>query len=178
MPTTPINGFPYPALSDNPNGPLAVGNLAADVDAKMPRGALRSLLLSGNTGVSGGYVAVGSTSTIVLPAGRLINARVAAQFYFVGAAGQQLRVSVERWSAGVLQRAFGGRIYDITTSPQLIAVVLDDDDQPGAGSYQYKVAAGITGTATNNYVDTTSVPTGRDRTARLLITDLGPVPSA
>lgn len=33
MPTTPKLGLRYPALSDSPNGPVAIGNLASDVDA-------------------------------------------------------------------------------------------------------------------------------------------------
>lgn len=36
MPTTPIGGLRYPALSDNPNGPLAVQNLAEDVADQLP----------------------------------------------------------------------------------------------------------------------------------------------
>lgn len=35
MPTTAKSALPYPALTDSPNGPLQVGNLAAGLDAKV-----------------------------------------------------------------------------------------------------------------------------------------------
>lgn len=179
MPTTSINGFPYPALSDNPNGPLAISNLAASIDTKMPRGMLcKPVALSGNTGVNGGWLAVGTSPTITTPAGRSIELKAVAQMYFVGAIGQRIYMAIERWSAGVLQGSFGARAYDITTSPQLLSVVLDAVDQPAAGAYQYKVAATMSGTTpSEHYVDFSDVPTSRGRTASLLIADVGPVPS-
>lgn len=33
MPTTPTYGFPYPALSDTPNGPTQIGNLATQMES-------------------------------------------------------------------------------------------------------------------------------------------------
>ena len=178
MPTTPLNGFPYPALSDAPNVPLHIGNLAGAVDTRMPRGLLcNPVLVGGNVGTGGGYVAVATSPTITIPAGRSIEIKVLTQMYFVGATGQRLYVAIERWASGVLQGSFGARGYDITYTPQLLDVVLNAIDEPAAGSYQYKVAASISGSPTNAYVDSTSVPTGRVRSNSLTITDVGPVPA-
>jgi hypothetical protein len=37
MATTPTHALRYPVLSDPANGPTAIGNLATDVDTKLPR---------------------------------------------------------------------------------------------------------------------------------------------
>lgn len=66
MPTTPKYGLPYPALSDAPNGPLGIQNLANGVDALGVLGGKYRTTTSANI-VSIESVVV-DTQTLSLPA--------------------------------------------------------------------------------------------------------------
>jgi hypothetical protein len=48
MPNSPIYAFPYPALSDPPNGPLQIGNLANAVDAALNTEAIARAAIQTN----------------------------------------------------------------------------------------------------------------------------------
>lgn len=66
MPTTAKYGLRYPALSDPPSGPLAVGNLANDVDALGYLGGKRRTGSSSNISTIESIVC--DTQTLALPA--------------------------------------------------------------------------------------------------------------
>ncbi|MGH3795931.1 MAG: hypothetical protein ACRDSP_13700 [Pseudonocardiaceae bacterium] len=66
MPTTPKYGLRYPALSDLPNGPLGIQNLANDVDALGVVGGKRQT--STGAVISTIETTVVDTQTLALPA--------------------------------------------------------------------------------------------------------------
>lgn len=139
-------------------------------------GALcRPVPLRGDTGVGGGFLPLGSTPVLNVPAGRQLNIRATFHVYVVGGAGGLLRVGVERWQ-GVSMGALDFREYPITSSPQLIAVDLDSVDSP-PGPCFYKVAATCTSNPSTKYVDLALVG-DRARAAQMYVVDQGPRPPA
>lgn len=157
MPSTAFNGFPYPALSSQPNVPQDMQNLAQQVELKMPRGRLpgfplvRSSQAGPITSSAGLVVVSGLTATITLSTARKLD------LIFAGQATSQTVgtiVGIQIWNATTAGGVAQTVQIPVANYGQPLAVFVSDT--LAAGTYTYNIRLYQSGGTGDAYL--TAVP--------------------